>query len=165
MINTSSIVTYFSFIGAIVAFFLGILKLIEYLKDKPLLSIKYTNIFYDYSGKETKFHINLEMINKGRRPITVINILVDILTGDNKQINIHSRLFEIKTKLLPQDHSSKGFVFGLDKKLPKKDYKLRLQIITSHKKYKKIISVPYFDDYTKPIYDEISDGIKKGLIE
>ena len=165
MADLSSIMIYFNFTGAIIAFFLGILKLLEYFKDKPSLSIKYSNFYYDYIDNKTTFRMGFGMINKGRRPITVINILVDILNADKKPLTIHSRVFEIKTRLLPQDHIEKAFSYNVDKKLPKKKYKLKLRIVTSYKTYKKIISVPYFDDFAGPIYDEISEGLKKGLIE
>ena len=104
-------------------------------------------------------------INNSKRPITVINLLIDILDSNNKQLTIHSRVFEIKTKLLPQDYLSKAFSCEINKILPKKDYKIKLKIITSYKNYNKIIPIPFFDDYVQPVYEEISKGIEQNLIE
>lgn len=161
----SLIIEYFNIVGAFVAFVLGFIKIYDHYKDRPSLSITYGNFFYDYNKGNTSFHMALNLINKGRRPIFIVNILVDLLKSDDDQLNIHSRSFDIKTRLAPHGFIDKSFCYEVNKKLPKKSYKLKLQIVTSYKTYKKIVPIPYFDDFVEPVYKEISEGVKKGFIE
>lgn len=165
--NLQIALQYFSFVGALIAFVLGILKIREYFKDKPVILIREGNCYYDFrENKETHFTGSIELTNVGRRTTTIKNISVDVLDVKKKQLNIHSWLFEVRKMLEPGAYLDIPFDFTIDKKMPKKTYFVRAKTVTTHKKeYTRITLMPHFDEFVEPIYKEIDEGKRKGLIE
>jgi hypothetical protein len=158
---------YFSYFGAAIAIVLGILKIREYFKDKPILLIRQSgNCFYGYDKNEkTRFNAYIEVTNVGKRTTTIKKTLVDILDNKEKQLNIHSWLFEVQKILEPSAYLEVPMNFTINKKMPKETYFVRAKVITTHKEYTRTILMPHFDEFVEPIYQEIEDGKKKGLIE
>jgi hypothetical protein len=166
-VSLQTALQYFSYFGAVIAIVLGILKIREYFKDRPILLIRQSgNCFFDYGKNEkTYFDASIEVTNVGRRTTTIKKILVDILDAKEKQLNIHSWLFEVQEILESGACLDTPLHITVNKKMPKKTYFLRAKVVTTHKEYTRIISVPHFDEFVEPIYQEIEDGKKKGLIE
>ena len=80
----------FKYVGSTVAIILGILKIIEYVKNKPVLSIKKASCFYDFIGdKKTHVDITFELVNIGRRPITIKRIAIDLVVFFCKKLNFN----------------------------------------------------------------------------
>ncbi|GAI12308.1 unnamed protein product, partial [marine sediment metagenome] len=110
------VIKYFSFFGAFVAIILGILKIIELFRNKPILrghgsgGIKHNNT-------KITLHAMLEISNVGRQPTIIKEILYDILNDKKQQINVHSRLVNMgtmKMQLLPNEYISRVFQEKID---------------------------------------------------
>jgi hypothetical protein len=170
-VDLQTALQYFSYFGAVVAIVLGILKIREYFKDKPIILIHEVNCYYEYGknkyskNKETHFSGLIELTNTGRRATTVKDILVDVLDEKKKQLTIHSRLFEVQEVLEPGAYLEKYLDLTIHEEMPKKTYFIKLKVVTTHKEYTHTILMPHFDEFAEPVYKEIEDGKKKGLIE
>lgn len=135
----------FKYAGSTVAIILGILKIIEFAKNKPVLSIKKASCFYDYIGnKKTHVDITFELANIGRKPITIKRIAIDLL--DRKKVvvdkDIFSLSFNVKKKLEPGDYIDIPVEYTYDVKLPHKNYSISAKLITAHKKCTYTITMP-----------------------
>ena len=155
---------YFSFIGAIIACVLAILKIIDLLKNRPILKISGFG-GYDYTRQnETSFHYYITFENVGRRPTIIRKMHVDILDKKKKRLTIHSRIENINKKLECPDVLEKAFKFNVDKKLPKEMYFIQVEAVASGKNKKLRIGMHHTDNLMGEIYNDIKKGRKKGLI-
>lgn len=128
----------FKYVGATVAIILGILKIIEFAKNKPVWSIKKASCFYDYIGdKKTHVDITFELVNIGRRPITIKRIAIDLLDRRKEVVDkdLFSLSFNVKKKLEPGDYIDIPVEYTYDVKLPQKNYSISAKFITSHNPY------------------------------
>lgn len=128
----------FKYVGSSIAIILGILKIIEYAKDKPVLSIKKASCFYDHIGDEkTRVDITFELANIGRKPITIKKIAIDLLDSRKEIVNknLFSLSFDVEKKLEPGDYIDIPLEYTYDVKLPHKNYAISAKLITAHNEY------------------------------
>lgn len=156
---------YFNFIGALIACVLAILKIVDLLKNRPILKIRGRG-GYDYRGQsDTLFHYSLTFENVGRRPAIIRKMNVDILDKKKKRLTIHSKIEHINKKLECPDVFEKDFEFSVNKKLPKETYFIQSEVVASGKNKKIKIRMRHADDILAEIFNEIEKGREKGLID
>jgi hypothetical protein len=165
IVDLQTALQYFSFFGALIAIALGILKIREYFRDKPILLIRESNCYYTYGKKEMDFTCSIELTNIGRRTTTVKEILVDVLDDKKKRLTIHSRVFRVRKMLEPGAYLEIPLDFTIHEKMPQKTYFIRAKARATHKEYTRTILTPYATDFAELVYKEIEDGKKKGLVE
>ena len=165
------VIKYFSFFGAFVAIILGILKIIELFRNKPILKghgsggIKHNNT-------KTALHVRLEITNIGRQPTIIKEILYDILNDKKQQINVHSRLVnmgKMKKQLFPNEYTSIEFQAKIHKKLPGNKFFFKVMVRASHStKSCCTFLIPLTcwnsDEMADWYYKEVEDGMKKGRL-
>jgi hypothetical protein len=104
------IVQYFTFFGALVACVLGILKIHDYYNNRPKLSIRERNCFYEYlAANETRFTCSLEVTNIGRKTTFVKNVVAYLSNNKKKIFKMSGRVFEVEKQLEPNTYVKVNF--------------------------------------------------------
>lgn len=155
---------YFKFIGAIIACILGVFKIFDLLKNRPIL--KKSGIGgYHFEDNSTEFNYIIVFENIGTRPLFIKDMHVDLLDNKKKRLNILSTVKDIDRKLDSPDVFQKSFNYVVKRKLPQKTYFIRCKIFAIGKKYTLKIKMRLDDEILAGVYEEIEKGKSKGLIE
>ena len=172
-----NIIPYFNLIGAIVAIILGVLKAIDLFNDGPRLIIEHglssywseSTTYRNSDGKkklstQTKFSTTLNFVNKGRKPITIIKLLVNVLKN-GKELMIGDQIYSINKKLDVQEFFEYKIELDSQLGLPKSSkYALRINMITSDAKKKKIIPVSAEEELEEKTNNWVQEELNKGKI-
>lgn len=165
------VIRLFSFIGALVAFLLGIMKIIDMRRNKPILKGQGLGWVEQHNDK-ILIGAWFEITNVGRQTTIIKKVLLDILGERKQQINVHSRLVDLKKmkkQLIPNDYTSNIYKEEIDKKLYSGKLYYRVKVHASHSsKTKCICIIPLIfrtEDAAEKAYDEaVEEGRKKGRI-
>ena len=148
MVNFGVIVQYFTFFGAVVACVLGILRIIDYYNNRPKLSVRERNCFYEYFVRDAKtnFMCWFEVTNTGRKTTFVKDVVAHLLNSNKKNLTMSGRVFEIEKQLEPNAYVRVEFDLKFDKKLPQEKYFIKVEIEATDKVYIHYIPMLHFDD-------------------
>jgi hypothetical protein len=160
------IVQYFTLFGAIVACVLGILKILDFYNNRPKLSIRERNCYYEYlsGGTKTNFMCWFEVTNTGRKTTYVKDVVAHLLDSEKKNLTIGGRVFEVEKQLEPNTYVKVNFDLEFDKKMPREKYFVKVEIEATDKVYVHYIQMIYFDDWVEPIFKDEAEGKAKGLL-
>jgi len=166
IVNFDLVIKYFTFFGALLACALTVLRIVDHFKNKPKLSIREGNCFYQYTMEEkTEFIANLELTNVGRRTVVVKDIVAYLLNSRKKELTISGSIFKVDKTLEPNAYHEVDFTLKRTGKMPTVRYFVKAVIRTTHKDYVHNISMVFFDDWVKPLYDWENKRRDKGLLD
>lgn len=144
------------------------MKIIEIIKDRPILKIERKCCSFDYiKDEKTRITGSLGLTNKGRRPISVKKVAIDLLDDEKRKLYVSVPPIpivlgpEIKRKLEPGDYVEIPLECVIKRKLsPIKSYFVQVTVLTSHKDYNCTLNLfllrqSDLDDWVNVLYPEV----------
>lgn len=136
------ILKWVSFGGAILAIVLTILKIIELLKNKPILVITSGSWCFDYVNGNTDLTAVFDITNVGTKTTTLKKYILYLLDENKREVDFFApRRYDIKTKLNPSDYYEEYILEKISRELTDDKYYFRIEIITSHKTHTRLIAL------------------------
>ena len=129
-----------SFGGALLAVVLTVLKIIEHLRNKPILIFDCNPYCFDSSNGATDLIVFIEITNVGTKATIIKKYLVYLLDQNKNELAFFgSRLFEMGIKLHPGDYREEWINIRVKRELPDEKYYFRIVFYTSYQKYTRLI--------------------------